>query len=129
MKPVAKRAKTRPDLDGLLASVSETMFPDRFGSVRVALDTRAADGDTPLHTVVRQCNLYGAKLLIEAGADLNTPGNQGETPLHAAIFEQNEALVRLLLEAGADASLVNGRDQTPAAMAQDLAPQLVRLFR
>lgn len=129
MKTMAKRIKARADLEGLLASLSETMFPDRFGSARIALDTRAADGDTPLHVVVRQCNLHGTRLLIEAGADLNASGNQGETPLHAAVFEQNEELVRLLLAAGANTAAQNKRHQTPIVMARDIAPQLVRLFQ
>ena len=126
---MSKRAKTRLDLEGLLASLSENMFPDRFGSVPVTLDTRAADGDTPLHTVIRQNNLYGTKLLIEAGADLDAIGNQGETPLHAAVFERNEALMELLLAAGADASIVCGRGLTPSELAAEADPALLKIFK
>ncbi|MCP4317081.1 MAG: ankyrin repeat domain-containing protein [Hyphomicrobiales bacterium] len=68
---MARRQKTRPDLKGLLAALSEPMFPDQFGQASVGLDTRTADGDTPLHTVIRQCNVHGTKLLIEAGAARN----------------------------------------------------------
>ena len=125
---MAKREKSRLDLEGLLASLSEAMFPDGFGQVPVSLDTRAADGDTPLHTVIRQCNIHGTNLLIEAGADINAAGNQGETPLHAAVFERNGELLQLLLDANADEKALCNRGRTPLDMARELSPELVRLF-
>lgn len=55
-----------------------------------------------------------AKLLIEAGADVNSAGEDGETALHLSVLYQAEETARNLLDSGAD---VNARTldkkQTP----------------
>jgi ankyrin repeat protein len=65
-----------------------------------ALQAAAASGDNE-----------SARLLIDAGADVNTAQPGGFTPLHAAAANGNRELVELLLERGADpgARLDDGR--------------------
>jgi uncharacterized protein len=58
----------------------------------------------PLHTACRAGRTRIAKLLLDAGADLNARGQHGMTPLHHAVRSYSPGLVRLLLEKGADAS-------------------------
>ena len=48
-----------------------------------------------------------AKVLIDAGADLNIQNNDGSTALHTAAFFCRPAMVKLLLEKGADKTIKN----------------------
>lgn len=57
--------------------------------------------DTPLHTVCLWGDIEAVKLLIEAGADVNAPGDHGATPIFYAIMAENIELVSLLLKKGA----------------------------
>lgn len=74
-------------------------------------------------------NLPAARVLLEAGADVNIPApTTGYTPLLLAVTQKNAALVKLLLDAGADSSVsvqVSGMDNpvTPLGMAQLMQAQ------
>lgn len=70
------------------------------------LGTAAFVGSTPL-----------ARLLLDAGAEVDGVGEGGFTALHAAAQSGNAELVRLLLEYGADAS----RSAADGTRAADLA--------
>jgi uncharacterized protein len=72
------------------------------------LGTAAFVGSTPL-----------AKLLLDAGADVDGHGEEGFTALHAAGQSGNEELVRLLLERGADASVATADGTRAADLAED----------
>jgi ankyrin repeat protein len=73
-------------------------------------------GSSPLITA----SLFGktemAKLLIDAGADVNFQNNDESTALHVAAFFCRPDVVKLLLEKGADKSLKNKYGQTPYDM-------------
>lgn len=70
-------------------------------------DTR----DLPLHTAAIQGNLEIARLLIEAGADIDGYDVDESTPLDVAALRQQSEIVALLLANGADA---NRRDKNGA---------------
>lgn len=53
-----------------------------------------------------------AKVLIDAGADLNIQNNDGSTALHTAAFFCRPALVKLLLQKGADKTIKNKFNST-----------------
>lgn len=53
-----------------------------------------------------------AKLLIDAGADLNIKNNDGSSALITAAFFCRPEIVKMLLEKGADKALKNNFDQT-----------------
>lgn len=48
-----------------------------------------------------------ARILIDAGADINLQNNDGSTALHSAAFFCRPEIVKMLLEKGADKSLRN----------------------
>lgn len=58
----------------------------------------------PLHSAVASNYTMVAKLLLEAGAEVNVVQMSGVTPLHSAAQNGNIELLVLLLEAGANVS-------------------------
>jgi ankyrin repeat protein len=64
-------------------------------------------GSSPLITASLFGKPEAAKVLIEAGADVNFQNNDGSTALHAGAFFCRPEIVRMLLDNGADKSLKN----------------------
>jgi len=64
---------------------------------------------TALIVAAQKNNPQIAKLLIDAGVDLNTRNILGKTPLHEAVNANSTEIVSILLAGGAD---VNSRDYT-----------------
>ncbi|WP_298961913.1 ankyrin repeat domain-containing protein [uncultured Roseibium sp.] len=126
---MSKKLKRRQSLEEILASCSDTLFPADLGAAPVTVDSRDADGDTPLHVLARRGNNYGLERLIEAGADVNAIGDMSETPLHVALHQKNLVAVELLLNAGAVVSLVSEFDQSPLSIANDLGGEFRALMR
>ena len=54
-----------------------------------------------------------AKLLIDAGADINFQNNDGSTALHTAAFFCHPEIVKMLLDKGADKTIKNKYGATP----------------
>ena len=80
---------------------------------------RNASGETLLHIAVRQWPKLAnganiARLLLEAGTDVNAFDDDGQTPLHGATGDLE--LTRVLLEAGArgDVYAVDHLNMSPA---------------
>lgn len=79
------------------------------------------NGWTPLHMAAARGQVEKARLLIDAGADVNrrTEIDASETPLMEAAFRGQPSTVRLLLEHGADPSMRDTvNDRTPLEIAQ-----------
>lgn len=126
---MSRRPKRRASLQEILASCSETLFPAEMGAAEVRLDSRGADGDTPLHVMLWRDDTYSALELIRAGADVNAVGDMSETPLHVAISRQNLKVIEALLEAGANTSLVSEFGDTPLGKAEAVGGDVRRLLR
>lgn len=93
-----------------------------------------ADGDTALHTVVRNGHdLEPVRLLIEHGSDPNEKGYGGKTALQCCLLgsrpayklKGTESIVKYLLEHGADPS---AGDNAPLYLSITACPQLFPLF-
>ncbi len=67
----------------------------------------ALGGSSPLITACLYEKKETAKLLIEAGADINFQNNDGSTPLHVAAFFCKLEMVKLLLEKRANKTVKN----------------------
>jgi hypothetical protein len=67
---------------------------------------------SPLITAAALGKTEAAKILIDAGADLNYQNNDGSTALHTAAFFCRVEIIEALLEKGADKSLKNKMGRT-----------------
>ena len=76
------------------------------------LDPKNIYCDTPLDIAVDAENADIARILIDAGANVN-PCNECHTPLHLAALAHNPELVPLLLDAGANVNATANYGATP----------------
>jgi ankyrin repeat protein len=76
-------------------------------------------GLTPLVFAAREGSLDAAKVLVEAGADVNQITEYGWTPLLVATNNRNYKLGAYLLEHGANANIANKGGWTPLYLATD----------
>mgnify|MGYP000847375517 FL=1 len=125
---MSKKMKQRQSLKEILASCSDTLFPDKMGKAPVSVDSRDVDGDTPLHVMLGRNDTYAALLLIEAGADINAVGDMSETPLHIALHHGNLKAIGVLLQAGANVTAMSEFGKTPIDLANDIGGETKRLF-
>lgn len=72
------------------------------------VDTKTRSGHTALYLAARGGHAEVARVLVEAGADVNIPQRRGLTPLHTAVLNGHAEVARVLVEAGAD---VNARTE------------------
>ena len=110
---------------------------------RPPLEAKSLAGSTALHKAAAYGNRGACRLLIQAGAYLDSVDNAqttpmhdaatsayGVTPLHAAALKGHADCVRLLLTSGANANARDGRELTPAAVARGSdQPAVVRVLR
>ncbi len=84
-------------------------------------------GDTPLHYAAHCGNEAVARLLLDAGAEVNALGADGRTALAAALSEDNAGVVELLRARGAEeapaaGAAAGGGAASPARVALSAAP-------
>jgi ankyrin repeat protein len=75
-------------------------------------------GSTPLHHAAAFGSLATLKILLDAGADVNSQNRRASTPLHWAI--RDEAKVRMLLSHGAGINTKQADGRTPLYQAASL---------
>src|SRR5205823_2714524 len=86
--------------------------------ISVGVDPIMSDreGHTPLQIVSRRGNIKLARILLDAGADVNATDRNGYgTALQAAAESDNIELVQILLQAGADVNVFTARTALQAA--------------
>jgi hypothetical protein len=86
---------------------------DRLLKRRAQLATHSLNGHSALHWAVEAGSLEMAKLLLDAGANVNAFAVGGMTPLHRASAMGYRTLVDLLLDRGADINIVSIGGYTP----------------
>ena len=74
---------------------------------------------TPLIFAAREGDIESARLLLDAGAQINQVTEYGWTPLLTAVNNRNYQLAKLLLEKGADPNIANKGGWTPLYLATD----------
>ena len=92
----------------------------RVGDVEALLDAgaRASSGTGLAGTPLHMAAAYGdhpesVRLLIQAGASVNSTDSEGETPLHRAAYMGRAEVLEELLRAGASLDAKNVRGGTP----------------
>jgi ankyrin repeat protein len=81
---------------------------------RAAIDARdQMKGRAALQWAAEQGNDRLVLLLLEKGADIESPAKDGRTALHIASWEGHKKVVIVLLEKGAKISMVDIRGRTP----------------
>jgi uncharacterized protein len=105
------------NIEEILQSTSDCLFPDELGQARVNIDSTDGDGDTPLHVLIGRDDTEAALCLIAGGAPIDAVGDMGETPLHVAISRKNTKVIKALLEAGAKTDSISEFGQTAKAKA------------
>ena len=87
-------------------------------------------GSTPLMLAAIFGQTETAKILIDAGADLELRNNSGGTALHLACFFCHPEIVELLLQSGADPNKRNSRNLTPLdSVTIELDAELEAIYR
>ncbi len=68
----------------------------------VNVNGKTKKGDTPLITAIKADKVDVVKDIVDAGCDLELPGQNGITPLKAAYDKDSTRIIKVLAEAGAD---------------------------
>jgi len=115
-----------PELVALFERLKRTAM---FASVAFDdVNATNSDGDNALHWAARSNDLTAARLLIEAGIEVNQRGDLGRTPLHEACAVGHSDMVAFLVSKGADlyaetegdipfgVARLNGRDHICAVL-------------
>ena len=71
------------------------------------LTYHSPEGDSCLHLAAIRGDCRALELLLDAGLDINEPGNVGNTALHYAIKYQHDDAVDLLVKRGAGTDIKN----------------------
>jgi ankyrin repeat protein len=108
--PRAARAAVSPD---------DAAPVDDFAAFFGPPKTKDGGGLTPLIYAAREGCFDCARLLVEAGADVNQVSNYGWTPLLTATQNRHYKLAAFLLDHGGDPNLVNKGGWTPLYLATD----------
>lgn len=74
----------------------------------------------PLHSAAASKNVKIAKLLIDAGADVNAKQQEGFTPLHSAAHNGDLEMAELLLKSGSKKYQTTEKGKTPYDYAAEI---------
>lgn len=86
-------------------------------------------GETPLQIAAIRGDTAAIEALLDAGAEINTPGEYGHTALHEAVGQGRGAAVSILLARGASTTATNDDGYTPQQLAERLElHDIARLF-
>ncbi|GAB3379516.1 ankyrin repeat domain-containing protein [Spongiibacter taiwanensis] len=96
------------------------------------LNTRNADGWTPLAMAARYRSAAHVELLLDAGADIEATNKHGMTPLYLALAGEDPAVATLLVERGASLSATTNEGKTILAYAAEkngIKPEALKALR
>ena len=113
------RNNSKKNLEDILQTVSDRLFPAEIGETKVNLDSRSCDGDTSLHVFIWGNETENALFLIENGIDINAVGDMGETALHVALHQNNTGAITALMNANAKTDIVSEFGKTALDIARE----------
>jgi len=116
-----------PTLQEFLKEIEDS--PEYLGVPFAGVHTRNVLGDTPLHIAAIRGDVHIIGLLLDAGAEIDAPGEHGYTPLHEAVEQGQVEAVRFLLSYGASPGVPNKWGATPKGKAAlSGVPEIQELF-
>ncbi|MFW6060692.1 MAG: ankyrin repeat domain-containing protein, partial [Phycisphaeraceae bacterium] len=83
---------------------------------------------TPLHEAARRNNTHLARVMIDAGADVDHADRFDHTPLHVAAMRGHRRTVDLLARRGGDLTRTDANGRTPGELLNEAEPTLVDHF-
>ncbi|KAL9951425.1 hypothetical protein ACROYT_G044084 [Oculina patagonica] len=95
------------------SQIEELKSKDQTLHVRIFFSDSGGAPWSPLHIAVRQGHLDCVKLLIRAGADVNSVNAGKHTPLHEAAYRGFDDIILELLLRGADPHAASNQKRTP----------------
>jgi ankyrin repeat protein len=94
---------TKDDREYLLEVFSDIIaFDDKGNFIEIDPLTYMDAEDSCLHKAAMRGNLRAVKILVEAGLDINLPGDMSQTPLHYATGWHHPEIAEYLLSNGAN---------------------------
>jgi len=107
-----------PNEKALFTAIKENNYGKVTSLLRekknIDINKKNKKGVTPIHPASSGGNTNIVKILIEKGADVDSPADKdGHTPLHDAAFEGHLEIVKLLLEKGANLNPKDNNKETP----------------
>lgn len=95
-----------------LAAESPHLFQKKYQSHKEVFLIKGLWGENVFHFLCVEGYVESVKIMIEMGADVNSPNAYGETPLAICSFIEQKEIVAILLKAGADPNRKNQYGQT-----------------
>ena len=124
------KQKVRPNVDrygrtALHYAAADNNSVDALELISRRIDVNARDQNdwTALHFAAQSNSFEVARLLVEAGAEVDPVDSLGNTPLSTAVFNYrgNGELIMFLREKNADPYVENRHGQSPLALARLIA--------
>lgn len=92
-----------PALTDVLERIGRADLPQFMGVNFDGPNVRSlTSGETPLHIMAIWGDVEAARVLLDAGAEIDALGEEDHTPLHEAIHQGHIEMVRFLVARGAN---------------------------
>jgi len=127
VKMVFSSMKNKQELEKVLQSASEVMFP-HLENHEIDVASVASDGDTPVHIAAVWGDKYAVELLLDAGAAIDVLGDMSATPLYNAVGQGHIEVAELLLSRGANPDIMCDLGYSPRTLAKSKGGDLSKLF-
>lgn len=119
------------ELEAVLTKIRDADLPTFIDTpIDSAFVRGPAFGTSLLHVVAIWGDVDAARILLDAGVEIDLPGEHGFTALHEAIQQGHPEMVRLLLKRGADAAKPQDWGNNALQLAEISGrPEIVELLR
>lgn len=105
------RIKSKPEPYIMEMSLDENIWPTTYPDTTRWQEVEG--GFTPLYFAAQQGDVDSARLLLDAGANIDAPNPEHGCPLNIALASGHEQLALFLIERGADPNIADAWGATP----------------